>query len=110
MRNPTALTRTFEALGAPDRRQLLFALLEEGPQVDGTPGPPAHQPDGPVSVDADASRIDLFHVHLPKLQDLGYVDWERGTGRVGRGPNWAEVVPVLELLRDHRGELPGDLF
>lgn len=90
-------------------RHLLFALLEANPRADGDSDPLDGYPDGPVSGDADADRVDSFHVHLPKLQYMGYVDWGRETGRVFRGPNWAEVAPMLELLRNHR-EVPGNLF
>jgi len=97
-------TNAFRALRAPYRRRLLLALLESNPRsVDDLcaldPGL-----DGPSSEGTDGGRIELHHVHLPALDDWGYVDWDRETGRVVEGPNWAEVAPILHLLRDDADE------
>ncbi|WP_251344177.1 hypothetical protein [Haloplanus halophilus] len=55
---------------------------------------------------ADRDRLSLVHHHLPVLDDLGYVEWESETGRVGRGPRFDEIDALLELLRSHEEDLP----
>ena len=50
----------------------------------------------------------MVHVHLPKLERYGCVEWDRRTKDVAKGPNFEEIRPVLELLEAHDEELlPG---
>lgn len=60
------------------------------------------------TTDETVLQTELVHNHLPKLESLGYVRWDRETGEVSKGPNWGEIEPLLRLLRDHEGELPDD--
>lgn len=86
------------ALAAPERRRLLFALLAAEPR-----------PAEPVTADdsADGRRsLAVHHVHLPKLADHGFVDWDREAGVIRTGPNFGEIRPLLELLIEHAEELP----
>ena len=48
----------------------------------------------------------MKHTHIPKLADMGFVEWDRETGTLSKGTNWSEIEPLLELLRDNRDELP----
>ncbi|ELZ81869.1 hypothetical protein C453_17674 [Haloferax elongans ATCC BAA-1513] len=52
--------------------------------------------------------MELFHTHLPKLDDAGFVDWDPRTGAVVRGPRFDAVEPVLRLFADHTDELPSE--
>lgn len=54
----------------------------------------------------DESEIELYHVHLPKLEAADYVEWNRNTREVSRGSRYGEVEPLLTLLGDHADELP----
>lgn len=42
-----------------------------------------------VSDDADPEvlEIELIHTHLPKLDDLGDVSWNRDTNETSKAPN-----------------------
>ena len=102
------MQRTFDeildALGHIQRRKLLRALLTHNPQDD-----------EPVVVDANESEaeelsrlVEMRHVHLPKLEDYGFIDWNRDTNEVSKGPKFDEIRPLLELLRDHEDELPDE--
>ena len=93
----------FVALADRQRRRLLLALLESNPQADGSV---ASQTDG--GVDELDPALRMYHVHLPKLADYGFVEWDREAGEVTRGSRFAEIEPLLELLDDHRAELPAD--
>lgn len=48
----------------------------------------------------------LRHVHLPKLDEEGYVDWDHRSGTVSRGPNFGEIEPLLRLLGERSARLP----
>jgi hypothetical protein len=85
------------------RRELLLALLIENPQDDDDCDPLdiIDPPDEP-----EVLEVELFHKHLPKLEQLGYIEWNRETGEIAKGPDWDDVEPVLTLIADHRDELP----
>lgn len=104
-RNWDALSRVLEALSHTYRRQILLALLEERPG-DRT----GLDPTAVVTGERDPTTVQtqLVHRHLPKLDDMGYVDWDPDAGSVETGPDWEEIVPLLRLLDTHRDELPGD--
>lgn len=93
-----------DALAHVQRRKLLVALLEHNPQDD-SPVAIADRED-----DADAlNRLMLMrHLHLPKLEEYGFIDWDEATHEVRKGPKFAEIRPFLELLAAHEDELPSD--
>lgn len=101
--NQTSLAEVFRALIHPYRRQLLIALLEHNPQDDDDRDPlnvvaAEHEP--------DVLETELVHNHLPMLQQQGYIEWDRDSGKISRGPNWDDIEPMIELLHRHRDELP----
>lgn len=98
--------RTFDemldAVGDIQRRKLLVALLTHNPQDDESVAIVADE-----SADEELTRlVEMQHVHLPKLEDYGFITWNRDTNEVSKGPNFEEIRPLLELLRDHENELP----
>lgn len=91
-----------DALANIQRRKLLVALLSHNPQDDES-----------VVIDADESAdeeltrlIQMTNVHLPKLEDYGFITWHRETNEVSKGPKFEEIRPLLELLQNHEDELP----
>jgi len=103
---PVELDRALTALSAPYRRQLLVALQEQDP------GDAVEDPLDLVGTDSEqaATEIALVHCHLPKLEEMGYITWNRDTGTVGTGPEWEAIAPLVELLSQHRDELPDEWF
>lgn len=98
-----AVARSFDdaidALADVQRRKLLVALLEHNPQDVA--------PDTDRDEAADDDRqIQMEHVHLPKLERYGYIDWDRRSHQVVKGHNFDELRPLLELLDGHESELP----
>ncbi|WP_394743175.1 DUF7344 domain-containing protein [Natronococcus roseus] len=88
------------------RRRVLVALLEHNPQND-------HDPQIPDSVnheakDLESLMINMRHTHLPKLEEAGFIEWNRETNTVKKGPQFEEIRPLLELMENHADELPDD--
>lgn len=101
--------RVFEVMSHRDRRRLLVALRKhtdtEDPQYDVGALSEAIVQDG----DAEQAQVQMVHRHLPKLEDFGYVRWDREAGTVEKGPEWTALEPFLGLLDDHGPELADDL-
>lgn len=58
--------------------------------------------------DSDALEIQLTHNHLPKLADEGYIEWDRDTGEISKGPRFDEIEPLLELIENYTDGIPPD--
>lgn len=99
------LDQLFSVLRHPLRRRILFRLSERTPCTDG---------DLPVGVfgtgadEPDVLTIQLRHVHFPKLEDAGYIEWDKSADSVRRGPKFDDIEPVVGLLRDQREAFPAD--
>ena len=48
----------------------------------------------------------LYQSHLPKLDDAGYIDWDREANAVRQGANYEEIAPLVRLIQNHGAELP----
>ena len=54
----------------------------------------------------DVLRIQLVHNHFPKLDSLGFVDWNPQTQELTQGPRFGEIEPFLRLMNEHQEQLP----
>ena len=94
----------FDALSNPYRRQLLVALLDHNPQDD--------EDSDPLNIVADDEenkeilQSQMVHTHLPKLEEMGFIEWDREENRISTGPRWDDLAPILHLIEDHQDELP----
>ena len=71
-----------------------------------------HECDSPIDLDAlpdksgiyekppESFEIALYHNHLPKLDDTGFIDWDREQGTVAKGPRFDEARPLLDVEDD----------
>lgn len=86
----------------PYRRQLLVTLLAHNPEDE------TAIPDDLTTDDEELELmlIEMEHNHLPKLEELGLIEWDRENGVVRRGPTFQELRPLLELMVKHSDELP----
>lgn len=48
----------------------------------------------------------LHHVHIPMMDDLGFVDWDAEGATVAPGPKYHDLRPVLALFDEHADVLP----
>lgn len=124
---PSAST-LFELLSADRRRQVLLLLNEtESIQLpDGlltrghvrqrqAAGEHPASPDGPAAGDHEDEptrglEIELYHDHLPKLENEDLIEWDRESRVVSRGPAFESVEPALGAIATNREAFPDDLF
>lgn len=96
-----SLETTFDVLAETYRRRLLMTLLAHNSQDDDQWIPA----DVVVSdEDIDRPTVSMTHIHLPKLEDMGFIEWDRDANEVRKGPQFEEVRPLLQLLDDHADE------
>lgn len=77
--------RYFTALANDRRRDLLLSLREGRTRtVDLAPG---------------GATTRLTHVHLPMLEDVGLVRWDREGGTIFQGANYDDLDPVIATLQ-----------
>lgn len=87
-----------DALTNEHRRKLLVALLEKNLQDD--------DPPIPTGVDAGTLEIEhrlqitMYHTHLPKLEDYGFIRWDKASHEIDKGPQFEEIRPLLEFVDD----------
>lgn len=80
------------AEGSLDRRELA-ARIAAG-EAAGASVPDEHVRD---------VEVMLHHMHLPKLADVGAVDYDPDAGIVSRGPDFSAALALLERSR-HAGD------
>ncbi|WP_440766067.1 hypothetical protein [Natronorubrum sp. DTA7] len=83
----------FAALANAERRQILFDLADEPDSVNIDSPPDA-------IADGGTARIERHHVHLPMLDDYGFINWYPEANAIESGPQFDEIMPVLEVLVD----------
>lgn len=95
------LDRFMSILADRQRRAILYTLGQENPRhvsdllVRGVKQP-------------DHVEIELRHSHLPKLDDAGYIEWDRETDEVRPGVRYDDIEPLLSLIGEHTDEFPPD--
>jgi hypothetical protein len=104
LQDTVSLDKMLDALSDIQRRALLVALLEHNPQND-SPIVIADDEDDKAAV---KELITMDHVHLPKLAEYGFIEWDKENNEVKKGPAFDEIRPLLELLDTHNDELPDD--
>lgn len=106
----------FDALADGHRRQLLLELLSDSQyilQLSGISQEIAeadeallrrHLSSSRTIAEADERSVSLHHIHLPKLAEYGFIEWDQDENSVARGPRFDEIRPYLELLDESRDE------
>lgn len=102
------LGELLEILSHPHRRRIITRLHDRNPRDE----------DGfeleelTNNNELGNETITLIHIHLPKLADSGFIDWNQEQQIVTRGPRFEEIPPLIdlmvELLVAHEDELPAN--
>lgn len=104
MDSKTLLDEMFIALSDTYRRRLLVALLKHNPRKISGLSIPEDIHTGEKEM--EDLRAIMFHNHLPRLEEAGFVRWNKVVDTVMKGPRFQEMRPFLELMHNHADELP----
>ncbi|MFC4451878.1 DUF7344 domain-containing protein [Halorussus aquaticus] len=96
----------FDELWNTHRHRILLAVSDQTPRTEDEVIPECLALEEPDDDDRNGVKTELRNVHLPKLAEHGYIEWDAETQTIWRGPNFEEVAPLLRLVDDHRDELP----
>jgi hypothetical protein len=92
-----AIDSMMEALRSRTRRVVLMTLLD----ATTTSIAALEQ-----QIDHENVRIQLYHRDLPKLATGGYIEWDDDSDTISRGPNFSEVEPLVQLLKEYNATFP----
>ena len=59
---------------------------------------------GPPSDGEQRLQVEMYHVHLPQLEDYGYIQWDEYRNEVSKRPRFEGIRPLLELLASDGAE------
>jgi len=97
----------FKCISAEPRRQLIVSLL------DTQPGQSVPLPESAamrnVPLDPEKLRLKLYHVHLPLLEENGFITWKKDPFVASRGPQFNEVEVVFDALQSAAIKIPDSL-
>lgn len=106
----------FDCLQAVERRAVLLTLHERTSRAFLLAGG-SEEPDGSRDageaelklndVDAELDPVRMHHVHLPKLEAAGYVEYSEDGERVSPGDSFADIQPLLDVIAENEESLPG---
>lgn len=91
-------------LGDAQRRELLLDLLEYASQS----GPPPSIVVSKRDADPVSHLVAMKYDHIPELEAYGIIDWNVSRHEITPGPNFDQIEPVLEKIRDDKIELSPD--
>ena len=59
-------------------------------------------------VERQQLESEMYHVHLPKLEELEFIKWDRESRVVTPGPRFDAITPYLRVVYEHRDKLADD--
>ena len=99
------LNTMFDVLRHGIRRHILVELADHNPRTEAE-----FETEEFVAAagNPDSPETQLHHIHLPKLADSGFINWDSQTETITRGPRFREFELLLVLIDDHQDTLPSD--
>jgi len=106
----------FDALADNHRRQLLIKSLSSPHYVSKPSGIAReiaqadenllqrHLSSSRTIAEVDEYAISMHHIHLPKLAEYGFIEWNRDDNLVVQGPRFDEIRPHLRLVAEQQDE------
>lgn len=55
-----------------------------------------------INSDPEKLKIELAHIHLPKLKTTGLIHWNQEENMVHRGPEFSEIHPLLDFIVEYK--------
>jgi hypothetical protein len=94
--SPSRMNTMMDVLGDQVRRLIVLSLLDDSSEdvvelLD-------------RETEIEHTEITLRHVHLPKLEEAGYIELGPDSNTILPGPNFSEIEPFLRQLKEYRGE------
>jgi hypothetical protein len=99
--NTVVLDELLDVLSHLHRQSILTHLSDHSPQDEDE----FNQQTIMNENNSDLLSIELFHNHLPKLNNAGFIDWNQENDVVRRGSRFDEIVPLIALPVTHEDEL-----
>lgn len=90
------LGELLEILSHPHRRRIITRLHTRSPRDEDE----FELEELTGNDELDNETITLIHIHLPKLADSGYINWDQKQQIVTRGPRFEEIEPLIDLMVD----------
>ena len=104
----------FDALAVSRRRQFLIEL-RSSPQYVPKPSGVSREiaeanenllqrylSDSGTTAEVDEYSVSMHHVHLPKLAEYGFIEWNQDDELAVQGPRFDEIRPYLELVAEQQ--------
>lgn len=85
----------FRCLRDATRRRMLYRLLEHNPQEAIVVPDDVHE--GRQNI--GSLHRELYHRHLPMLDEIGFVRWDRERDQYHIGPRFEKVSDLLDEIR-----------
>ena len=101
-KSPPTLDQLFKMFCHPARRRILHTLAQDNPRDEDGFESEYFASDEKIEV----FKRELYHNHLPKLNEAGFIDWDRETDTITRGPRFEDIQPLVTLMANHQDELP----
>jgi hypothetical protein len=93
-----AIDSMMDALRKRPRRVILMTLLGDTTEVS--------LATLERQINDENTRIRLYHSHLPKLANAGYIEWDDASDTISEGPRFSEVEPLVQLLKEYNTGFP----
>ena len=85
----------YQSLQKPERRRILFSLLEHNPQEALIVPEDVHIGEK----DIETLNIALIHHHLPMLEEAGLIRWDRDASKLHKGHRFSKVANLIEAIK-----------
>ncbi|MCU4753033.1 hypothetical protein OB919_13790 [Halobacteria archaeon AArc-curdl1] len=100
--------KLYEVLASQERRMIIYSLRNAPEERRISLPEAAMTPES--SWDPETMTTQLQHNHLPQLANAGYIRWERDPFCVQRGPHFAEVEVLFNLIHASIDQFPESLI
>ncbi|MFC6721629.1 DUF7344 domain-containing protein [Halobacteriaceae archaeon SHR40] len=97
LEKPRPIDRTFDLLRHPVRRRILSLVIEHDARSEDA----FSVADIETEDDAiELPTVELSHSQLPKLTEVGYIEWDVDTNTIQQRSNCDEIAPLLDWMAE----------